>query len=287
MVAVASKLVPLTISLWNKTQVKMLPTPAKFHYLFNMRELSKVFQGVILATRDRFNRSATEAYGGNVSSPEGYLLALWIHECRRVFQDKLVNYDDKGWLDKTLFELMKEQFGNDLIKQVEEPVYFVDFLREPTVDEETGETTDAHPSNYEAVHGGLPDIRGRVEALQRKFNEESKVYKLELVLFTDALMHLMRISRLMAMARGSALLVGVGGSGKQSLSRLASYIAGAYTFQITITKSYNLTNLFEDIKALYKIAGFKGQPVAFIFTDAEVKDEGFLEYINQILMTGR
>lgn len=49
---------------------------------------------------------------------------------------------------------------------------------------------------------------------------------------------------------------------------------------------YNVTNLFEDIKALYKIAGFKGQPVCFLFTDAEVKDEAFLEYINQILMTG-
>lgn len=42
--------------LWNKTQAKMLPTPAKFHYLFNMRELSKVFQGVMLATRDRWAR---------------------------------------------------------------------------------------------------------------------------------------------------------------------------------------------------------------------------------------
>lgn len=49
---------------------------------------------------------------------------------------------------------------------------------------------------------------------------------------------------------------------------------------------YNVTNLFEDIKQLYKIAGFKGQPVCFLFTDAEVKDEAFLEYINQILMTG-
>lgn len=57
-------------------------------------------------------------------------------------------------------------------------------------------------------------------------------------------------------------------------------------FQITITKTYNVTNLFEDIKSLYKVAGVKGQPVAFIFTDTEVKEEGFLEYINQILMTG-
>ncbi|KAJ9508838.1 hypothetical protein QJQ45_028152, partial [Haematococcus lacustris] len=207
--------------------------------------------------------------------------------------DKLVNYDDKNWLDRTLADLMRDHFQQDLIRQarpahpfVDEPLLFVDFLREPVVDDETGETIDAHPSFYESVHGGMKDIKARVEALQRRFNEDSKIYKLELVLFTDALHHLMRISRLLCMARGSALLVGVGGSGKQSLSRLAAYIAGAYTFQITVTKTYNVTNLFEDIKALYKIAGFKGQPVCFIFTDAEVKDEGFLEYINQILMTG-
>ena len=37
--------------------------------------------------------------------------------------------------------------------------------------------------------------------------------------------------------------------------------SGAYTFQITITKTYGVTNLFEDFKVLYKIAGLKGQQV--------------------------
>lgn len=50
--------------------------------------------------------------------------------------------------------------------QVEEPVYFVDFLREPEVDDETGEVVDAHPSFYEGITQGLPEVKTRVEALQ-------------------------------------------------------------------------------------------------------------------------
>jgi dynein heavy chain len=285
LVAAAAKLVPATVALWNRVQAKMLPTPAKFHYLFNMRELSKVFQGVILASRDRFRKDVeVPPYSGDITSSEGYLVALWRHECERVFCDKLTNMSDKTWTEDVIMELIKENFGAEITQQVTRRVCFVDFLREPTLDPETGEIIAPAERCYEAID--LEALRTVVDAKQKAHNEQSRGQKFELVLFDAALEHLCRISRLLASDRGSALLVGVGGSGKQSLTRLAAYLAGATPFQITITKQYNQQALFDDIKIMYKLAGFKGQKVAFIFTDAEIKEEGFLEYINQILMTG-
>lgn len=55
--------------------------------------------------------------------------------------------------------------------------------------------------------------------------------------------HVCRINRILELPRGNALLVGVGGSGKQSLSRLAAFISSLEVSQIQLKKGYGIPDL--------------------------------------------
>nr|CAD7416498.1 unnamed protein product [Timema poppensis] len=88
------------------------------------------------------------------------------------------------------------------------------------------------------------------------------------------------------MHRGHAMVVGVGGSGKQSLTRLAAFAAGCTMFEITLSRGYGEAAFKEDMKKMYNQLGVANKPTVFLFTAAQVAEEGFLEMINNILMIG-
>lgn len=74
--------------------------------------------------------------------------------------------------------------------------------------------------------------------------------QMNIVFFADAVVHVTRIGRVLRQPRGNAMLVGVGGSGKQSLTRVASFVAGYDCVQIEINRGYGLMEFREDIKKL-------------------------------------
>ena len=99
----------------------------------------------------------------------------------------------------------------------------------------------------------------------------------------DAIAHVLRINRILESPRGNALLVGVGGSGKQSLSRLAAFISSLEVFQITLRKGYGIPDLKLDLATLYMKAGVKNIGTVLLMTDAQVLQT--LNYLANYLCT--
>ena len=235
------------------------PIPRKSHYTFNLRDISKIFQGICSVTN--------QAVSAKIE-----LVRLWVHENNRVFGDRLVDQEDRDWLENELmkageefFEVEKSEIYNT------DRIVFGDFMN----------GLEVVPRSYEQIYN-LPQFVDKIRDYLEEYNEGVK-NKMKLVMFLDACDHVARISRCIRQQLGNALCLGVGGSGRQSLSKLASYICNYKMFQIEVVKGYNMLNWREDVKEVLLQCGADNKATTFLFTDTQIINEQMLEDINGIL----
>uniref|UniRef100_A0A667HA36 Dynein axonemal heavy chain 9 n=1 Tax=Lynx canadensis TaxID=61383 RepID=A0A667HA36_LYNCA len=249
------QLINLALTFHQKIATTFLPTAIKFHYVFNLRDLANIFQGILF--------SSVEC----VKSTQD-LLKLYLHESSRVYRDKMVEEKDFDLFDKTQTEAVKKIFDVILWADLNIYCHFANGIGEP---------------KYMPVQSWELLTQTLVEALENH-NEVNTV--MDLVLFEDAMRHVCHISRILESPRGNALLVGVGGSGKQCLTRLAAFISSMDVFQITPWRGYQIADFKMDLASLCLKAGVKGLSTVFLMTDAQVADEKFLVLINDLLASG-
>ncbi|KAJ8875197.1 hypothetical protein PR048_023092 [Dryococelus australis] len=200
------------------------------------------------------------------------LIRLWMHEATRVYGDKLVDTNDIETFEKLVVEFVKKGFDELDEEQVfRKPLLFFHFT------ESIGDSKYMPMVDTNRLESFLLEALGQYNDLVAAMN---------LVLFEDAINNVCRITRILESSRGNALLIGVGGSGKQSLSRLAAYICSLDVFQLQLRKGYSTVDLRADLAQLYLRSGIKGQGSMFLMTDAQVAEERFLVLINDLLSTG-
>jgi len=95
----------------------------------------------------------------------------------------------------------------------------------------------------------------RLDQLLELYNNENA--PMNLVFFGDCIQHLTRIARVLRQQRGNAMLVGVGGSGRRSMAKLAASMNEMKNFSIEITKSYREKEFHEDIRMLLRKSGIE------------------------------
>ncbi|XP_011557170.3 dynein axonemal heavy chain 12 [Plutella xylostella] len=269
-------IVASTMEIYEKATEGLRPTPAKSHYVFNMRDISRVIQGCSLLRKESADNKKT-------------FTKVWIHEIMRVFYDRLLDEPDRDWfyelLKKTTKESMKESFEgvcdnyqdeNGVVSQANiKNMMFGCYLDLDSIEGER---------KYEEVPSKETFLNVAI-AMLAEYNALHKA-KMTIVLFDYALEHLSKICRILSMPQGNALLVGVGGSGRQSLTRLASTILGQSLFQPEITKAYSLKDWHDDIKIVLKESGGLNKDTTFLFNESQIKVETFIQNIDSLLNSG-
>lgn len=76
------KITESTLKLYKQVVDQLPRTPVKFHYIFNLRDLSRIYEGLTRSTIDIFKRKEQ-------------FVRLWRNECSRVFSDRLTTEEDR------------------------------------------------------------------------------------------------------------------------------------------------------------------------------------------------
>ncbi|XP_043945444.1 dynein axonemal heavy chain 3 [Protopterus annectens] len=266
-------MVQATMSVYKAAVENFLPTPSKSHYVFNLRDFSRVIRGVLLCPHTHLQEGDK-------------LIRLWIHEVYRVFYDRLIDNEDR----QVFFNIVKERTSNFFKQTIDKvlshltlsgkvtdsnirSLFFGDFLK-----------PDADVKAYDEITD-LKQLTSVMEYYMEEYNNISKA-PMSLVMFKFAIEHISRICRVLKQDNGHLLLVGIGGSGRQSATKLATFMNDFELFQIEITKNYTRNEWRDDVKKVMLKTGAEGKFTVFLFSDNQIKDELFVEDINMLLNTG-
>lgn len=270
----ARPLVQATMQVYQSAASLFLPTPSKSHYVFNLRDFSRVIRGVLLVP--------------NTHLKEGQkLMRLWVHEVYRVFYDRLIDDGDRNICFNLVGEAVTENFKIEMPKLMAHLLTNKDKLEDNDLRRLFfGDYMD--PKADVKIYDEVSDMKELTDVMEWYLRDHNSMSKtpMPLVLFQFAIEHISRISRVLKQDNGHALLVGIGGSGRQSLTKMATFMATYDLIQIEISRTYGSYEWREDMKKILKHAGNDGKPTVFLFTDNQIKDESFVEDINMVLNTG-
>lgn len=255
-----------TLDLYDYVSATFMPSTRKFHYQFNMRDVSAIFQGLC------------NAQPGQGYTPYQYT-QLWLYEATRVFSDRLIDQSDIAAFENTVGDKYRDSFR----KVLQLPSSHVP----PNAPERGDLSTLFSAINVTGEYKVVEDIEAFKATLVSRLDDyNSKYAKMDLVLFDLAVYHVTRIVRILRSPNGNALLVGVGGSGKQSLCRLAAHICDYSVVQLSISQDFTTHDLRTAMQDMYKRAGVKNIELVFMLTDTQILNDQWLSMINDLLCTG-
>ncbi|SCO60367.1 dynein heavy chain, putative [Plasmodium berghei] len=171
-----------TISLYYNIEKIFKRTAMHFYYEFNLRDIHSIIKGLLTTTPNTFQDCDK-------------LLFLWLHECERVYSDKL-NREDKKIYKNIIIDIIKKMYNKYEINK------FVN-----KYDNNLLLFSNFHKGNHDKCYDQCKNIEELTLYLSEELNEYNNFYNLNIVLFNDAIKHICKLIRIIDNLKSDALLL--------------------------------------------------------------------------------
>ena len=290
---VGMRLVQATVSLHNSVMRRFVASAQHFYYGFSMKHIADTVQGLLQVTP-------------SVSSSPRALARLWLHETSRVYSDCLSSTSHRNDFLRLQRDVLRQEIctpdmgsgrsgknNNNTGDKFEGDQLLAAWSASDTSEAQQefqrpeivfGRIGGMSVARYGEFPGGISGATSELNDIQSQFSES--LNSSNLVLFQEAVTDIIKISRVLQVTGGHGLLVGVGGSGKRSLTRLASRLAHVDLREIRHDNPNDTTEFSETLKSICREAGVKGLVVAVMITEPLLASSYVMHIVNSMMSGG-
>ncbi|CAH3196290.1 unnamed protein product, partial [Porites evermanni] len=246
------------------------PTPGRYHYQFNLRDITRVFQGL---------KNCSE----EMRADEEYMVSLWQHEIARVVKDRVCRSVDIKWFEKTLKTVIKENFP-ELPANSPSPLFITFPLDAGLYSQRPVTQGRVAPKILLQAINNIDEVSLCLQNFLKRYNDEFSGEGLDLMISGHVMFHVIRLHRILSYKnRGNALLIGSIGTHLNSLAALALYMLEYPIHPVDCT----YPNTFLDgLRSAVRQAGCDGKTTTVLFTAPDLRDDMYLDALNSLLVSG-
>ena len=271
---VIGPIIQSTVLIYNTMKTSLPPVNSKTHYLFDLIDVAKLVDGCMLLPKE-------------LSDNKKMYTRIWVHECLRVFNDRLISPDDTSILFEKIKHCVKTIYRENFDSAFEHLGKVDGFVTEYSLRNLTfGDFIEVEGKKCYQEIISMDEFSKQGTQIVEDSTKSNPEDTIDFLFFKYTMENVCKICRVLSQPGGNIILLGNGGTGREYAAKIASKLKNALFYKPPISRTFSFDDWRDTIKKLLREAGGNGTCCVFFVTHETLENNLFLQDVNTLLTNG-